>query len=425
MPTPVLMPALSPTMTEGKISKWMVKEGDSIESGIVLCEIETDKAVMEFESVDEGVICGIAFSDGTENIAVNSTIAWLLAKGETKKDIPAESNQLKRSENITSSNLTSKKLQSSNSGGDSLATKTIVTTPEDKNRVFSSPLARRMAKEYGIALESISGTGPHGRIIIKDVEKAQNQGIGASQTRSRGNQVAANGIDDAPYIVVKHTTMRQIVAKRLSESKATIPHFYLSRTAIVDNLLFSRSKLNANAKGEFKISINDMIVKATAIALEKFPDANVIWEDSGMRCFQRVDISVAVAIKDGLITPVLRNVASMGLKEISIKMKDLASRARNMKLQPEEYTGGSFTISNLGMFGVDSFQAIINPPQSCILSVGKAVPSLSINNDGKVIQNMVLALNLSIDHRAVDGSVGAQLLGQIVANLEDPINMLV
>ena len=415
----ILMPALSPTMTEGTLASWQVKEGDAIQSGQVLAEIETDKAVMEVEAVDEGVLAKILVPAGSESVAVNSVIALLAEEGEDPATVSVPSNTSAPVNNATNEVAAPPQTTSMQKPSDK------TTSDSSGSRIFASPLARRLAAEAGLDLASLKGSGPHGRIVKRDIETAIAAGP-APKTASSAPQAAMISTDlagPAPYEVVPLNTMRKTIARRLSEAKSTVPHFYLSVDIELDQLLTARKALNTAADGAYKLSVNDLILKACGMALMKVPKANATWDDEGIRLYQRADIAVAVATDGGLITPVVRGANLKGLAAISTEMKDLAERARASKLMPEEYQGGSFTLSNLGMFGVKQFQAIINPPQASILAVGAGVEQ-PVARNGKIETATVMSATLSVDHRAVDGALGAQLLQAIKGYIETPLSML-
>ncbi|MEQ8585889.1 MAG: pyruvate dehydrogenase complex dihydrolipoamide acetyltransferase [Thalassobaculaceae bacterium] len=437
MPTPILMPALSPTMTEGNLAKWMVKEGDTVSPGDVIAEIETDKATMEVEAVDEGKIGKIVVSDGTEGVAVNAVIAYLLEEGESADDIPADGGEAPapkkdeppkeepkqeapKQEAKPAPQAAPAPSKSSNSGG----------------RVFASPLAKRMAEQAGIDLNDVAGSGPNGRIVKADIEKAMEGGAPKKAAASESAAPAAAPAAAAPaaqapspdvpglpsYQEIPNSNMRKVIAKRLAESKQFAPHFYLTIDCEIDELLKVRKDLNAKSDA-YKLSVNDLVIRASAIALKQVPAANATWTEKAIRIYDQVDISVAVAIEGGLITPVIRDAGSKGLKEISASMKDLATRARDGKLSPEEYQGGTFSISNLGMFGIKDFAAVINPPQGAILAVG-AGEQRAVVKDGALAVATVMSCTLSVDHRVVDGAVGAEFLAAFKKLIEDPLTML-
>ncbi len=430
MPIEILMPALSPTMSEGNLAKWLKNEGDTVEAGDVIAEIETDKATMEVEAVDEGVIGKILVAGGTANVAVNTPIAILLEDGESadaiksisnsndKKAAPAES---EKSATETKKEEASKPLP--------------VAETADGNRIKASPLAKRLAQQNNLDLSVITGTGPNGRIVKDDITTALATGQGKASSVSAtppsaapvasgpGAKTLVDGLG-MQYREEPVSGMRKTIASRLSESKATVPHFYLTVDCMIDELLALRASINeAATDGEYKVSVNDMIIKASALALKKVPEANAMWNTSSVLYFDDADISVAVATPSGLITPIVKQAQNKSLVAISDEMKDLANRAKQGKLKPEEYQGGTFTISNLGMFGIKHFEAIINPPQSCILAVGagEKVPAV-VGNDIKVVTKM--HLTLSVDHRVVDGAVAAQFLQKLKVFIENPGAML-
>ncbi len=405
MPIQILMPALSPTMTEGNLIKWHKKEGDVVKSGQLLAEIETDKATMEVEAVDEGVLAKILIPAGTESVKVNAVIALLAEKGE---DIAKVAGMDVSSASAPASALAGPAALPEKSS-DTVTHTPVVPQHEHatSDRIIATPLAKRIAKDKGVDLKTIHGTGPRGRIVKADVDAYQPQKI----------EVASS------YVDKPLSNMRKVIAKRLSESKQTIPHFYLTVDCNLDKLLKLRTEIN-EALNPLKVSVNDFIIKAFALALVKVPEANVMWMENALRFFNTVDISVAVSIEGGLITPVLKNANLKSLKEISIEMKELAQRARDGKLKPEEYQGGSMTISNLGMYGIDEFSAIINPPQSGILAVGRAKEQV-ICEKGQILTASILKATLSIDHRAIDGAMGAELIAAFQNILENPLSILV
>lgn len=434
MPINITMPALSPTMTDGTLSRWLKAEGDTVESGDVLCEIETDKATMEVEAVDEGVLGKILVAEGTENVPVHDVIAVLLEEGESVSDIG----------NVSAAPVVAEaapqpgsKPQAEKSAPVSVSAPAPAVAPistaqtSSGDRVFASPLARRLAKNAGIDLANIKGSGPHGRIVKADIEGAGTaSAVPTSATTSATQAVTYDdpsiktNVFGMAYTEIPNNNIRKIVAKRLSESKQTIPHFYLTVECILDNLLAARKDLNEAANGAYKISVNDFIIKASAAALKAYPAANVSWTDDAIQQFVKADISVAVSTPTGLITPIIRAAEDKGLRDISIEMKDLAGRAREGKLKPEEFQGGSFSISNLGMFGVKEFAAIVNPPQGCILAVGAGEPR-PVVIDGQIEIRTVMNCTLSVDHRSVDGAVGAEFLKVFKQYIENPVAMLV
>lgn len=407
MPINILMPALSPTMTEGNLVKWLKNEGDKVKAGEILAEIETDKATMEVEAVDEGVIGKILVPAGTEEVKVNEIIAVLLEDGEDASSIVLEQK-------------TPTVLAVANEHP------TTIATPAQKNneeiqapinsgeRVFASPLAKRIASDKGINLNTIQGSGPHGRIIKADVENAKSN---TAQTHST-NHFASSTYED-----IKLNGMRKTIAKRLTEAKQTIPHFYLSIDCCLDELLNLRTKLNERPNAKVKLSVNDFVVRAVALALIDAPKANITFHGDYLRQYTQADVCVAVAIDGGLVTPIVKAANLKSLTEISLEVKDLAERARAGKLAPEAYQGGSFTISNLGMYGIKHFDAIINPPQACILAVGAGEKRAIVNGNEIKIANM-MTCTLSIDHRALDGAVGSEFLKSFKAYIENPFGLM-
>jgi len=450
MPIKVTMPALSPTMTEGTLAKWLKSEGDSVEAGDVIAEIETDKATMEVEAVDEGTLGKIIVSEGTQGVPVNEVIAVLLEDGENDNDIEgflsgsASSSSAKAGDpdspvkpgndgKAASSGHPeqSEGSQSQPAAGDSSAAPQNDKKGSDGSRIFASPLARRIAADKGIDLSAIKGSGPRGRIIKADVENAK-AGAPAPSVSSAAPRPAAAGPDakqladmlGMDYEEVPNNNIKKVTAQRLLESKQTIPHFYLTVECNLDNLLKARKELNEQANGEYKLSVNDFIIKANAMALKAYPAANVAWTDEATLQFKHADISVAVATPNGLITPIIKKAETKGLRAISEEMKELAGRAREGKLKPEEFQGGTFSISNLGMYGVSDFAAIVNPPQSCIMAVGAGDQKPVVVN-GEVKISTVMKVTLSTDHRTVDGAVGAEYLQYFKRFIENPVNMLV
>lgn len=434
MPIEILMPALSPTMTEGNLAKWNVKEGDAVKSGQVIAEIETDKATMEVEAVDEGTIGKIIIPDGTEGVKVNALIAVLLEDGETAKDAEAfakgKGSGAPAAEAPKEAKKEEEKTEAPKAEPVAAAKAPAASAParpaRSGSRIFASPLAKRIAAEEGVPIGAISGTGPHGRIIRDDVEAFIDSG-GAMADIVRRNAVETTAI--------ANNNMRKVIAKRLTESKQTVPHFYLSVDIELDRLLDVRKQLNdaaalkakqqgGDAKPAYKLSVNDMIIKATGLALKDVPAANASWTDAEILQYNNVDISVAVAIDGGLITPIVRNADQKNITAISSEMKDLASRAKAGKLQPEEFQGGGFSISNLGMYGISHFAAIVNPPQGCILAVGAGSEKAVVKNGAMVIAN-VMTVTLSVDHRVVDGAIGAEFLQAFKRYLESPALLLV
>ena len=421
MPIEILMPALSPTMTEGNLAKWNVKEGDKIKSGQVIAEIETDKATMEVEAVDAGIIGKIMIAAGTENVKVNALIAVLLEDGETVAD----------AEKFAASKASVAPATAPAKAAEAPAAATSVATPapamtSSGGRTFASPLAKRIAADGGVQVAQISGTGPHGRVVKSDVEAFIASG-GAAKGVVRRNAVETTAI--------ANNNMRKVIAKRLTESKQTVPHFYLNLDIELDRLLDVRKQLNDAAehaakkqgkdvKPAYKLSVNDFVIKATAMAMKDVPAANASWTDAAILHYNNVDISVAVAIDGGLITPIVKNADQKTITTISSEMKDLASRAKAGKLQPEEFQGGGLSISNLGMYGISSFAAIVNPPQGCILAVGAGAEKVVVKNGAMVVAN-VMTVTLSVDHRVVDGAVGAEFLQAFKRYIESPALLLV
>jgi len=419
MPIEILMPALSPTMTEGNLARWLKKEGDKIVAGEVIAEIETDKATMEVEAVDEGTLGKIVVKDGTENVAVNSLIALILEEGEDKKAL--DSYKIPEVKKTAAPEAKAPEIQASKPAPAApiapvFAAPKIPTKSNQK--LAASPLAKRIAAQNNIDISEISGTGPNGRIIKEDV-------INFSKGGSKSGVVRRNPQE---YNLQKNNNIRKVIAQRLLASKQTIPHFYLGSDIQIDKLLELRQSINnaaphINEKPAYKISVNDLIIKATAMALKAVPAANSSWTDEAIIIYNNIDISVAVAIDDGLITPIIRNAEQKSIIDISNEMKNLIQKAKNGKLQPEEFQGGGFSISNLGMYGITSFNAIVNPPQSCILSVGAGVKKPIVQND-KIEIGHIMTVNLSCDHRSVDGAVGAEFLQALKKIIENPISML-
>jgi pyruvate dehydrogenase E2 component (dihydrolipoamide acetyltransferase) len=451
MPINITMPALSPTMEEGNLAKWLVKEGDTVKSGDVIAEIETDKATMEVEAVDEGVVAKIVVPAGTEGVKVNSLIAVLAADGEDvaaaaagggsapKADAkPAES---KPSETKAEAPKEAEKPAAAAAAPAPAATASAGPAPaRDGNRVFSSPLARRIAKEAGIDISAVSGSGPHGRVVKSDVEKAVATGgakpaaaapaaAASAAPKGMSDDAVLKLFDEGSYELVPHDGMRKTIAKRLQESKQTIPHFYVSVDVELDALLALRAQINDSAprkddRPAYKLSVNDMVIKALALALRDVPDANVSWTETNMVKHKHADVGVAVSIPGGLITPIIRKAETKSLSTISNEMKDLGKRAKERKLKPEEYQGGTTAVSNMGMMGVKNFAAVVNPPHATILAVGAGEERVVVKNKQMVIVN-AMTVTLSTDHRCVDGALGAELLGAFKRYIENPMGMLV
>lgn len=444
MPINITMPALSPTMTEGNLARWLKNEGDAVKAGDVLAEIETDKATMEVEAVDEGRIGKILVPAGTEGVKVNEVIAVLLEEGEDASAIgktaaPAAKPAAKAEAPAAApapAATTSEKPAAEKPAADkpAAASPSAAAAPAKGDRVFASPLARRVASEKGVDLATVTGSGPHGRIIRQDVEQAVGKpGAGkaaaASQSPTKAPAISGTqGFGEGAFDLIPHTSMRKTIARRLQESKQFVPHFYLTVDFEIDRLLQLREEINAAAPkdgpGAYKLSVNDFVIKACALALKQVPAANASWSDDGVKMYKTADISVAVAIPNGLVTPIIRDADSKRLTEISSEMKALAGRAKDGKLKPEDYTGGSFSVSNLGMFGVKNFSAIINPPQACILAVGAGMQQPVVHK-GELAVATVMSATLSVDHRVVDGAIGAQYIAALKRLIEQPLGMLV
>ena len=424
MPIEVLMPALSPTMTEGTLAKWVKQEGDAVESGDVIAEIETDKATMEVEAVDEGTLGKILVAEGTEGVPVNQLIALLLEEGE---DASAAEGYA-ASAPAPSAAPDADEAPAQDAAPDAAAPTSATTASGE--RVFASPLAKRIAGQEGVDLGQVSGTGPHRRVIKADVEDALKNGVGKTSGNA-GVAAVSVGRNPVEYTEIPNSGMRKTIAKRLTESKQQVPHFYLSLDCELDALLAARKQMNdaaAKAAGRdekpaYKLSVNDMVIKAVAMALRDVPAANASWTENAIQQYNNVDISVAVAIDGGLITPIVQNADQKGLAQISSDAKDLISRARSGKLQPSEYQGGGFSISNLGMYGIKSFNAIVNPPQGCILAVGAGEERV-VSKGGEFKSVNVMTVTLSCDHRVVDGAVGAEFLAAFKRYIESPVMML-
>jgi pyruvate dehydrogenase E2 component (dihydrolipoamide acetyltransferase) len=455
MPINILMPALSPTMEKGNLAKWLKKEGDKVKTGDILAEIETDKATMEYEAVDDGTLAKILVPEGSADIAVNQPIAILATEGEDVKAAAAGAAPAKAapaSPVATAASPTA--VPAASPAVAPSAAKAPAAAPaappspapapaaNGHGRIFASPLARRLAKAAGVDIGRIPGTGPHGRIIARDVEAAKSGGTALrAPTPGAGAGTAMplpTPSDDkiralfepGSYDVVPHDNIRKIIAQRLVMAKQTIPHFYLTITCTIDRLVAAREEINASApkgadgKPDWKLSVNDFVIKALALALMKIPDANVTWTETGMLRHKHADIGVAVAIPGGLITPVIRKAETKSLTVISKEMKDYAARARARRLKPEEYQGGSTAISNLGMYGIEEFAAVINPPHATILAVGTG-EQRAVVRDGKLAIATQMKVTLSSDHRAVDGALGAELMGAFRTYIESPVAMLV
>lgn len=461
MPINITMPALSPTMEEGNLAKWLVKEGDTVSPGDVIAEIETDKATMEVEAVDEGTIAKIVVPGGTEGVKVNDVIAILAGEGEdvsdaasavggngrakaepaeTKKDVPAPEKAAAREDAVAKSSGKASDTGASHGKPIPDDVKAGPVPTKGGEKVFASPLARRIAKAENIDITAIDGSGPHGRIVKRDVEAALRSGAPAGKAAeapsaapvaptSQSTDAVLKLFEEGSYELVKHDGMRKTIAKRLQESKQTIPHFYVSIDCELDALLKLRGELNASAprkedRPAYKLSVNDMIIKALALALRDVPDANVSWTDEAMVKHKHADVGVAVSIPGGLITPIIRRAEEKTLSAISTEMKDLGKRAKERKLQPQEFQGGTTAVSNMGMMGVKNFAAVVNPPHATILAVGAGEKRAIVKDDAIAIAQM-MSVTLSTDHRCVDGALGAELLAAFKGYIENPMTMLV
>ncbi|MDE0523294.1 MAG: pyruvate dehydrogenase complex dihydrolipoamide acetyltransferase [Boseongicola sp.] len=429
MPTEILMPALSPTMEEGTLAKWLVKEGDAVSAGDLLAEIETDKATMEFEAVDEGTVGRILIPEGTESVKVNSPIAVLLVEGESEADIgstPAAAETAPQEP--PASEAAPPAPARADPAPVTSASPAKPAASSTGNRVFASPLARRIAADKGIDLSQVKGSGPKGRIVKADVESAQALPAAASAAPvpdTPGAEAIKAMFEDREFEEVSLDGMRKIIAARLGEAKQTIPHFYLRRDILLDDLLAFRSQANKQLEARgIKLSVNDFIIKACALALQTVPEANAVWAGDRIIKLKPSDVAVAVAVEGGLFTPVLRDAHLKSLSTLSTEMKELASLARDRKLAPHQYQGGSFAISNLGMFGIKNFDAVINPPHGSILAVGAGEKMPVVNHDGELAVATVMSVTLSVDHRVIDGALGAEFLSAVKSNLENPIGML-
>ncbi len=463
MPINITMPALSPTMEEGTLAKWHVKEGDAVSPGDVICEIETDKATMEVEAVDEGTIGKIVVGEGSENVKVNSVIAVLLEEGESADAIGSVAPSAKSAEQgdeekpkanggkpvgsaaVSGAQAPAESAQRAAAPAAAVPLASASVTPseravETEGRVFASPLARRMAREAGLDISALEGSGPRGRVVKADVEKALREGVpgkapsAQAQTSALAGGMGAEQVralyEEGSYDVRPNDGMRSVVAQRLTEAKQTIPHFYLNVDCRLDNLLAARADINASApvngegKPAFKLSVNDFIIKAWALALQKVPDANATWAGDSILYHHRSDIAIAVAVPGGLFTPVVKAADTKSLQQISDEVRDFAVRAKSKKLAPHEYQGGASSISNLGMFGIKHFAAVINPPHGTILAVGAGEERVFADK-GQVRTGTFMTVTLSCDHRAVDGVLGAQVLGAFKQLIEQPVMMLV
>ncbi|BBJ31429.1 dihydrolipoyllysine-residue acetyltransferase component of pyruvate dehydrogenase complex [Rickettsia asiatica] len=411
MPIKILMPALSPTMTEGNLARWLKKEGDKVNPGEVIAEIETDKATMEVEAVDEGILAKIVIPQNSQNVPVNSLIAVLSEEGEEKADIDA---LIAKNNSVSPSPKTDASLPKPHENITNIEEQ-IAVIKHDASKIFASPLAKRLAKMGNIRLENVKGSGPHGRIVKQDI---------LSYTPSTvHNKIVSRNPEE--YRLVPNNNIRKIIAKRLLKSKQTVPHFYLSIEYNIDKLLDIREDINKSFSEDksTRISVNDFIILAVAKALQEVPSANASWGEDAIRYYNNVDISVAVAIENGLITPIVKNANQKNIIELSREMKELIKKAKDNKLTPEEFQGGGFTISNLGMYGIKNFNAIINPPQSCIMGIGSSSKRAIVKNDQITIAT-IMDVTLSADHRVVDGAVGAEFLAAFKKFIESPALML-
>jgi len=450
MPIEILMPALSPTMTEGNLAKWLKKEGDTVKSGDVLAEIETDKATMEVEAVDEGRLGKILVQAGAQGVAVNTPIAVLLEEGEDESALAKAGGGAPKAEAPKGNGAAAPTAPAAAPApAPQAAPQAAPAAAHAGDRVFASPLARRLAEQAGVDLKAVKGSGPNGRIVKADVEAAKAGGgakpapapqaaapgaapaaAPASAAAPAPRPAAAAGVDARDYsdklgmryTLQPNSSMRKTIARRLTEAKQTVPHFYLTIDCQLDTLMKVRAELNGRSDA-YKLSVNDFVIRAVALALKKVPAANAAWSDEGILQYEHADVSVAVATPNGLITPIIKAAEGKGLAQISNEMKDLAKRARDGKLKPEEFQGGTFSVSNLGMFGVREFAAIINPPQGCILAVG-AGEQRAIVKDGALAVATMMSCTLSVDHRVVDGAVGAEFLAAFKKLVEDPLSML-
>ncbi len=462
MPINIFMPALSPTMEKGNLAKWLKKEGEAVKTGDVIAEIETDKATMEYEAVDDGVMAKIVVPEGTSDVPVNQLIAVMAQEGEDPKAAaaaaakspavaaPAAAAKAPASQPQPASAAVAPQPSSPAAASrppgavtaPSATSEPVRTENHGTNRIFASPLARRLAKEAGIEVGRIAGSGPHGRVIARDVAAAkEGKGLrapGPAPAAAAAPTVAPSMSDqqiralyeEGSYELVPHDGMRRTIAQRLTASVQTIPHFYLTIDCDIGKLLAAREEINAAAgkdkdgKPAYKLSVNDFVIKALALALQRVPDTNVSWTEAGMLKHKHSDVGVAVALPAGLITPIIRNAETKSLSAISNEMKELAARARSKKLKPQEYQGGTSSVSNLGMYGIKDFTAVINPPQSTILAVG-AGEERAVVRHGKIEAVQIMSVTLSCDHRSVDGALGAQLIGAFKALIENPVMMLV
>ncbi len=452
MPINILMPALSPTMEKGNLARWLKKEGDAVKSGDVIAEIETDKATMEVEAVDEGTIAKILVPEGTQDVPVNNVIAVLAGDGEDVKAAASGATVEPKADAKAQSRAEAKVGSGEATGSPEPSSRAPAPKPASSGsqaaqpanghaRIFSSPLARRLASEAGIDLARIEGSGPHGRVVARDVEQAKSgKGLkaaaapapaGASSIApSMSDKQILSLFEDGSYELVPHDNMRRTIAQRLTASIQNVPHFYLTMDCDIGRLLSAREEINATApkdkekKPLYKLSVNDFVIKAMAVALQRVPNANVSWTEGGMLKHKHSDVGVAVAMPGGLITPIIRKAETKTLSAISSEMKDFAARARARKLKPEEYQGGTTAVSNLGMYGIKDFTAVINPPHATILAVG-ASEERAVVRGGRIEAAQIMSVTLSCDHRAVDGALGAELIGAFKTLIENPVMMMV
>ena len=451
MPINILMPALSPTMEKGNLAKWLKKEGDKVKSGDVIAEIETDKATMEVEAVDEGTLAKILVPEGTQDVPVNDVIAVLAGDGEDvkaagaapqpKAEAKAEAKPEAKEAKAEAPKEKAEALPATKAPAPAAAAPASAPQSNGHARIFSSPLARRLAKEAGIDVARINGSGPHGRVIARDVEEAKaGKGLkGPAAAPAAGAPAIAPAMSDkqilglyeeGSYELVPHDSMRRTIAQRLTAATQSMPTFYLTIDCDIGKLTAAREEINAAApkdkdkKPLYKLSVNDFVIKAMALALQRIPEANVSWSEAGMLKHRHSDIGVAVALPFGLITPIIRQAETKSLSTISNEMKDLAARARARKLKPNEYQGGTSSVSNLGMYGIKDFTAVINPPQSSILAVGTGEQRAVVRN-GQIVPATIMSVTLSCDHRAIDGALGSELIGAFKTLIENPVMMVV
>ena len=442
MPVNILMPALSPTMEKGNLAKWLKKEGDTIKSGDIIAEIETDKATMEVEAVDEGTLAKILVPEGAQDVPVNEIIAVIAGEGEDASSVKAPAAKAAPAPTSVSAPAPASAPAAPAGAPAPAPAAPIVAAPQTGARVFASPLAKRIAREAGIDIAAIAGSGPHGRVVERDVRAALEGGTakaaprpataaaaGPAPVQGMGDETIKKMFAPGSYEEIPHDSMRKTIARRLTEAKSTIPHFYLTVDCELDALMALREQINAAApvvdgKPAYKVSVNDFVIKALALALKRVPDANVTWTDGAMLKHTACDVGVAVSIPGGLITPVVRDADKKTLSVISNEMKDYAARAKARKLKPEEYQGGTTAVSNLGMFGIKDFAAVINPPHATILAVGAGEQRVVVKNGAPAVAT-VMSVTLSTDHRAVDGALGAEFLSAFKTLIEKPMAMLV